>query len=293
MRVATAGIAASCLLAVLNIGVGWHAGSTSVVAAGIEFAGDVLASAVVLAGVRLAAKPPDGNHPYGHGRIETLAGLMVGIILALGGAGISVRSVQKIAEAHPPPSVTGAWPLGAAIVVKAFLAAIKLRTGRRVGSASLVADAWNDAVDILSAAVALAALLVTVSDPSRFLAADHYGGVAVGVVVILTGLHVMRDATLDLIDTMPSAALLSEMRAVAAGVPGVWGVEKLYARKTGLQYHADLHLEVDPAMTVQASHEVASAVRVRIRETMPSVADVLVHVEPGRRPPESGGPPPS
>lgn len=281
-----AGIVASGLLSIANVALGWRAGSTSVVAAGLEFAGDVLASAIVLAGIRLAAKPPDSNHPYGHGRIETLAGLMVGMILATGGAAICYRSVQKITEVHPPPAIFGAWPLGAAIVVKTVLSIAKFRTGRRIGSASLVADAWNDAVDILSAATALAALLVTISDPARFLAADHYGGFVVGLVVIFTGLRVIRDTTFDLIDTMPSAALLDRMRGVAAAVPGVWGVEKLFARKTGLQYHADLHLEVDPAMTVQASHDVATAVRIRIREEMPEVADVLVHVEPGKAPPE-------
>jgi cation diffusion facilitator family transporter len=111
-RVAAASTVASCLLAVSNIWIGYAAGSTSVVAAGVEFLGDVLASILVLAGMTLAAKPADAEHPYGHGRIEILAGLSVGIILAAGGLGICFRSLQKVTEVHRSPAVYSIWPLG-------------------------------------------------------------------------------------------------------------------------------------------------------------------------------------
>jgi cation diffusion facilitator family transporter len=146
-----------------------------------------------------------------------------------------------------------------------------------------VADAWNDAVDIVSAMAAMGALLLTFSDPARFLAADHYGGFAVGLVVVYTGLRVIRDASLELMDTMPPPNVLDDIRNEALAVEEVWAVEKIWARKTGLRYHVDLHLQVDPLMTVSASHDVAGAVRRRIRERLPNVADVLVHVEPGKR----------
>jgi cation diffusion facilitator family transporter len=103
-RVARAGIAVSALLATLNIVVGIGTGSTSVVATGVEFAGDVLASTVVLIGMIVAVKPADENHPYGHGRIETLAAFIVGIILVAGGVGICWNSLQAVGETHPPPS---------------------------------------------------------------------------------------------------------------------------------------------------------------------------------------------
>ena len=279
-RVAAASIAASCLLSVLNISIGYAAGSTSVVAAGIEFAGDVLASVFVLAGMILAAKPPDDEHPYGHGRIEILAGLTVGLILAAGGVGICVRSLQKIGDTHPPPQLYAVWPLLAAIVIRGAMTTVKFRIGRRIGSTSLIADAWNDAVDILSASAAMVALGLTLQNPGRFLSADHYGGFAVGLFVIYTGLSVLRDSSRDLIDTMPSAELVEEIRVKAMQVSGVLGVEKCMGRKTGLQYHIDLHVEVDPAITVAASHDIATDVRAHLRRGISSVADVLVHVEP-------------
>jgi len=167
------------------------------------------------------------------------------------------------------------------VVVKSLMATAKFLAGRNTGSAALMADACNDAVDIISAMAAMGALLLTFSDPARFLAADHYGGAAVGLVVIYTGLRVVRDASLELIDTMPPPHVLDEIRRVALAVPDVRALEKLWARKTGLQYHVDLHLHVDPEMTVAASHEVAGRVRHRLREVLPVVVDVLVHVEPG------------
>lgn len=266
-----------------NVALGWYGGSTSVIAAGVEFAGDVLASAVVLLGMRLGARPADENHPYGHGRVEILAGLLVGMILSVGGLGICFRSAQKIAEVHPPPQAFTMYPLAAAIVVKSILSSVKFQYGRKIRSASLVADAWNDAVDILSAMAAMGALVLTMYDPARFLAADHYGGFTVGLVVIFSGLRVIRDSSMELMDTMPEQDIIDEMRRIAMTVPNVRGVEKCFARKTGLQYHADLHLEVDPHISVREGHDIATEVRIQIKETMGSIADVLVHVEPDPR----------
>lgn len=279
-RVAVLSIAASCLLSVSNVWIGYAAGSTSVVAAGFEFLGDVLASILVLAGMTLAARPADAEHPYGHGRIEILAGLSVGIILAAGGLGICFRSLQKITEQHPPPGLYSIWPLLAAIVIRSVMSTLKFRVGRRIGSASLIADAWNDAVDILSASAALCALGLTLYDPARFLPADHYGGFAVGLFVIYTGGRVLRETSLDLIDTMPAPDLIERIKAAALQVEGVHGIEKCYARKTGLQHHVDLHVEVDPRISVADSHDIATNVRAHIREALPEIADVLVHIEP-------------
>ena len=250
------------------------------VAAGLEFTGDVLASTVVLFGMLVASKPPDANHPYGHGRSETLAGFVVGVILVLGGFGICVHSLQKVGEVHAPPARYAFWPLCSAIIIRSVMSTFKFRYGRRIQSAALVADAWNDAVDVLSAFAALAAFGLAVYNPARFLAADHYGGFAVGLVVAFTGLRVMRETSTQLMDTMPNEKLIADIRSVAAGVPQVHAVEKCYARPTGFQHHVELHIEVDPNITVSESHEIATRVRIQIREKLPSIADVLVHVEP-------------
>jgi cation diffusion facilitator family transporter len=279
-RVALAGIVASAVLATLNIAVGLLVRSTSVLATGVEFAGDVLASTVVLLGMIVAVKPADANHPYGHGRIETLAAFVVGVILSAGGVGICWNSLQAVGEMHPPPSSIAIVVLVVAVVTRGIMSGIKFRVGRRIQSASLVADAWNDTVDILGAVVALTAVALAMYDRERFLAADHYGGFAVGIIVILTGVRVLRDASLELMDTMPDSEMMKAVRAAAADVSGVLGVDKSYARKTGFRYHVDLHIEVDPSQTVSEAHAIAGRVRSRVREHLTWVADVLVHVEP-------------
>ena len=173
------------------------------------------------------------------------------------------------------------------------MSALKFRIGRRIRSASLVADAWNDTVDILAAATALTAVALAMFDSDRFLVADHYGGFAVGVVVILTAVRVLREASLELVDTMPDSDMMQRVRSTARAVPGVAGVDKSYARKTGFKYHVDLHIEVDPSLTVAESHVIAGRVRSRVREDLGWVADVLVHVEPAGSAAHAGTRPPT
>jgi cation diffusion facilitator family transporter len=194
-RVALTGILASVALAVLNIAIGVLSQSTSVFAIGVEFAGDVLASTVVLLGLIAAARPPDENHPYGHGRIETLAALLVGAVLTAGGAGICWNSLQAIGAVHASPAMSAIAALCIAIVVRGLMSGIKFRVGRRIRSTSLVADAWNDLVDILAACAALTAVALTIYDNTRFRTADHYGGFVVGIVVIVMGLRILRHAS--------------------------------------------------------------------------------------------------
>ncbi len=279
-RIALISVAVSAVLAVSKIIIGLMAGSTSVVADGLESAGDVVASAFVFLGIALAVRPADEDHPYGHGRYETLTGLVVGLVLFLGGIGICYRSLRNIGEVHEPPAAYALIPLAVSFVAKAVLSTAKFRIGKRIRSAAVIADAWNDFVDILSATAAMTAVGLTLFDPSRFLPADHYGGFTVGLIVIFTGLRVAKETTSRLSDRMPEPDLLNKVRAVALSVPGVSGVEKCFARNTGLQYHVDLHLEVNPEMTVRESHDIATAVRFAVRQQLDWVADVLVHVEP-------------
>ena len=271
-------LAVSAVLAAIKIVVGLSAHSVAVVSDGLESAGDSLASVLVLVGLWVAAKPPDHQHPYGHGRFETVTGLGIGVLLTMVGTGISLRSFEQRHDLH---GVAGyaMWPLLGSIVVKGIFSLVKRSVGKKSGSSALTADSWHDAVDMLSSFVALVGVFTALVNPGM-IAADHYGGVIVGAIVILLGIQVIRETTLQLMDTMPGEAQLAIIRAAAVRVPGARGVEKCYARKTGLRYHVDLHLEVDPEMTVRDSHEIAGAVRTAIKKNVSWVEDVLVHVEP-------------
>jgi cation diffusion facilitator family transporter len=278
-RIALISMIASAALAAAKIIVGVHAGSTAVLSDGFEASGDVLSSAIVYAGLGLASKPPDSDHPYGHGRYETIAGLAVGALLLLAGAGIFWHSFRSFHKSGALPAYA-LYPLFAAVAVKILLAATKFRVAKGIASTSLYADGWHDVTDLLSTCVALIAVGLALADPVRFAAADHVGGLLIGVLIFFLSIRVVRRTVGQLVDTMPDAAKMAEIRRTALAVPGALGIEKCFARRTGLKYHVDLHLEVDPEMTVRESHEIATRVRIAIKENLHWVADVLVHVEP-------------
>jgi cation diffusion facilitator family transporter len=279
-RIAITSMLVSAGLAAAKIIIGLHASSTATVSDGIESAGDVLASGLVLLGLIIAAKPPDREHPYGHGRLETLSALAVGMLLVATGALIAFESLHLTHDSDPSPAPYAVWPLVASIAIKSVMSATKWRYGRKIQSSGLIADAWNDTVDILSGATALLGLGLTLVAPDKFSAADRIGGSAVGVIVIFVGIRVVHDTAMQLMDTMPDPEAMNRIRMAGLNVPGVLGIEKCFARKTGLKWHVDLHLDVDPDMSVYDSHEIATRVREKIRSEVDWVADVLVHVEP-------------
>lgn len=277
-------MAVSGCLSAAKLIVGWIGHSTAVFADGLENAGDLLGSGLVLYALYVASKPPDSEHPYGHGRSETIAGLGVGFLLGGSGLVICYESLRRLWTVTEVPHSYAIWPMIASVCVKGGLSYGKFSYGKRLESAALQADAWHDGIEIISGLVALTALALTLQDPMHFAAADHWGGFAVGLIVIFTAFHVVRSASDELMDAMPKDQRTDIIRHVARSVPGVLGVEKTYARKIGLQYHVELHLEVDPQMTVQASHHLATTTRFLIRDRLAWVADVVVHVEPFKSP---------
>ena len=278
-RIALLSMSAGALLAIAKIWVGLNAGSTSVVSDGLEAVGDMLSSAMVYAGLWLASKPPDREHPYGHGRYETLAGLAIGALLLLTGAGIFWHGLTSLGQ-RSVLQPYALYPLAAAVFIKIALAATKFRVGKRIISVSLEADGWHDITDLLSTGVALVAVILTLAWPQRFGMADHVGAMIIGLIVFALSGQVVRRTVGQLLDTAPEPRRMAQIRSAALSVPGARGIEKCLARRTGLKYHVDLHLEVDPDMTVRKSHEIATQVRQRVKEKLPWVADVLVHVEP-------------
>jgi cation diffusion facilitator family transporter len=205
---------------------------------------------------------------------------LIGMVLTAGGVLISFSSIQKLGRPREVVASFVIYPLLVSLLAKGCLAVYKFHYGKRLKSDALRADAWNDMMDSVSATVALIAVGLALLDANRFAESDRYGGALVGVLVIATGLRIAYDTAMQLIDTMPGDDLMAQLREAARAEPGVRGVEKCFARKTGLKYHVDLHLEVDPEMTVRQSHDIAHQVRLRIMHKLDWVADVLVHVEP-------------
>jgi cation diffusion facilitator family transporter len=278
-RLAAISVGIGVLLSVVKVSVGLAAHSTSLISDGLEGVADVLSSAIVFLGLTMASRPPDENHPYGHGRYETLSGLAVGGLLLITGVAIFWRSLETLNTTHQLHAFA-LYPLIGSVVIKTVLSLYKRRVGRRIGSSALEADAWHDMTDLVSTTVAMVAIALTLIDSARFRYVDHVGGMVIGAIIVWLAIRVVRQTVDYLTDTMPSDDMMHQVREVALQVPGAKDIEKCFARRTGLRYHVDLHLEVDPEMTVRESHAIATQVRICIKEELSWVADVLVHVEP-------------
>lgn len=280
---AIAGIIGSGTLALLKLGAGYAGHSHGVLADGIESAGDALASGVVLFGLKISLLPPDLEHPYGHGRAEGIAGKTVAtMMLASGLLLLWTNSAELLTLIETPaavafPKAWTVWPAIISVLVKTCMFSYKLKVGRRVGSMGLEADAWNDFADVLSAIMVIIGVTFAIHG---YVWADHLAAVAVALLILVTSLRVFRDTTVALLDQQAPAEFLADVRALALSVAGVAGVEKLLARRAGLNYFVDMHLEVDGAMTVHAAHAVSHQVKELIKSKRDDIADVLIHIEP-------------
>lgn len=280
LKIARVSIGAGLFLAVIKIAAGWMAGSLAVIADGVESAGDVVASFILWLGLRMSAQPPDEDHPYGHGRFEILAGQAIGAFLIGSGVLLGWHAFSHLSAATATPEPFALWTVVLSIVLKLGLARWKRRLALELRSSALAADSANDWLDVLSGLIALAAVGLNVYNPHLFAHADAIGGLLIAVLVVMLGFQALQQSSWELLDTMPSPEMLAEIRAVAMVVPGALAIEKCLARKTGLQYHVDLHLEVDGKLSVEAAHQISGKVRSAIRGNVPWVADVLIHIEP-------------
>ena len=282
---AIVGIAGSGALGILKLIAGIAGRSHAVIADGIESAGDALASAVVLFGLKVSVLPPDREHPYGHGRAEGIAGKTVASMMLASGLILLWTNASELVKLFGPnpatdiPAVWTIWPAVVSVFAKSGMFAYKLRVSRRTGSMGLNADAWNDFVDILSAIM----VIIGVSTAQHGYGwADHLAAVTVALLIVLTSASVFRDTTRALLDEQAPPEFLAEVRALAASVEGVAGVEKLLARRAGMLYFVDMHLEVDGEMSVRKAHEIGHRVKALLKSKRGDIADVLIHIEPAR-----------
>lgn len=279
-RIATIGLFVNAVLATVKIGAGSVAHSTALTADGFETASDILSSFIIMGGMAIARRPADERFPYGYGRAESLAGKTVATVLLVFAALLGARSIEALVHPPPAPPAWALWPLAASIIAKTWMTIHKRRTGKRIGSSALLADAANDLVDILSAFVAAAGIAAAALSSAHFMRADPLGGLGVSLIILYIGLRIFRDTSTELMDVMPAPELVSKVRETAREVRGVLAVEKCFGRKSGVQYFFDLHIEVDPSMPVRDAHELGHVVQNHILEARPFVKSVLVHIEP-------------
>jgi cation diffusion facilitator family transporter len=282
VQLAGVGLAVNAALAVIKGVAGILGHSYALVADAAESVADIGGSVVVWSGLRVASRSPDYDHPYGHGKAEPLATAAVGIILCVAALGILVEAIQAMLSPHGAPAAFTLAVLVVVIAVKAALFRTVLRVADDVGSRALAADAWHHRADIVTSASAFVGISVALIGGPGWAWCDGAAGSVASVIVFLNGLHILRPALHELMDGAPDGELLARVAGAARSVDGVRLIEQLKARKLGNRYLVDLHAQADPTMSLDEAHILSGCIKTAIRRAVPSVQDVLVHMEPFR-----------
>jgi cation diffusion facilitator family transporter len=289
LRATLLGRVANTLLAGGKLAAGILGHSHALMADAVESLADVFSSIVVWRGLVVAEEPADADHPYGHGKAEPIAAAIVSTMLLLAAVGIAASSVRGVISGGR------SGPRAFTLFVLVIVAAIKEGLFRFVAgeavsmdSQAVRTDAWHHRADAITSLAAAVGISVALIGGKGYESADDVAAIVAAGIIAFNGWRLLRPALNELMDTAPNDEVIEQIRRAAAAISGVQGVEKCFVRKMGHRYYVDMHLEVDPQMTVQQGHAISHDVKDKVRERFPAVGDVLVHIEPGRSEAERG-----
>ncbi len=282
LRVTFLGLCANTLLTACKFVAGILGHSHALVADAVESLADIFSSVIVWRGLVVAAEPADEDHPYGHGKAEPLAAAVVAAMLLFAAGWIAVNAFRAVGSPHAAPAPFTLVVLLIVMVIKESMFRFVLRESISVESSAVQTDAWHHRSDAITSLAAFVGITVALLGGKGYESADDFAAVAAAVVIGWNGWRLLRPALNELMDTAPGREIEQSTRSIAESVPGVERVEKCFIRKMGHQFYVDMHVEVDPKMTVQRSHEIAHEVKDTIRERLPRVRDVLIHIEPAK-----------
>jgi cation diffusion facilitator family transporter len=283
VRVTFLGLVVNAALAAGKVTAGVVGHSHALVADGVESTADLFSSIIVWRGVTVAAAPADAEHPYGHGKAEPLAAGVVSTVLLFAALWIIVGAIRDIIRPHNNPAPFTLAVLVAVILIKELLFRYVSKEGMVLDSSAVSADAWHHRSDAITSLFAFVGISIALVGGKGYESADDYAAVLAGLVIAWNGWRMLRPAMDELMDIAPDRSFAEKIERIASTNPDVARVEKCLIRKMGNEYLVDMHVEVDPEMTVERAHGIAHAVKDEIRMKVPSVRDVLVHIEPERR----------
>ena len=280
LRATFLGLAANVALTIAKFLAGVLGHSQALIADAVESLADIFSSIIVWRGLVVAEMPPDDDHPYGHGKAEPISAAIVSAMLLLAAGMIAFHSLAGINEPRVAPSWWTLIILVIVIVVKETLFRFVLHESQTVSSSAVETDAWHHRSDAITSAAAFLGIGITLVGGKGYEHADNWAALVAACVIAFNGWRLLRPAFNELMDRSPDRELIKKIRAAAGSIRGVDRVEKCFVRKMGYQYFVDMHLEVDPQMTVENSHRIGHEVKDRVRAEIPSVRDVLIHIEP-------------
>ena len=275
------GIGLNTLLAVVKLAGGIFGHTYALIADAAESILDILSSALVWAGFRVAARPPDADHPYGHGKAEPLAGLSVAVFVFLMAGWLAVHAVREIMIPHRGPEWWTLVLLAAVILAKVAFSRRMGRAGAEVGSTALNIEALHHWSDALTSGAAFVGISIALWGGPGWETADDWAALFACVIIAVNGFSMFRRAIGDVMDAAAPANFEHEVRILALAVPGVQALDKVRVRKSGLSYLVDIQVRVDGNLSVRAGHDIAHAVKdALLASTVHAISDVTVHIEP-------------
>jgi len=281
-RLALFGLIVNVFLAAAKILAGVIGHAYVLIADGIESALDVGGSIVIWGGLTVAARPPDQTHPYGHGKAEPIAAVIVAAGVLAAAVVLAIESVREIFLPHHAPAPWTLAVLVVTVIIKETLYRYTIRFGQKVESTAVKTDAWHHRMDALTSIAAFIGISVALIGGEKWQSADDWAALLACALIAANGIRLARPAFYEIMDTAPGGKIVRSIRVVASSVPGVVEVEKCRARKMGLDYYVDLHVGVDGNISVHQGHEIAHRVKSAIQQSDSRIADVLVHIEPAR-----------
>ncbi|MEI8312979.1 MAG: cation diffusion facilitator family transporter [Verrucomicrobiota bacterium] len=281
-QVLVAGVAVNCLLAILKLGAGWLGNSSALVADGLESTLDVLSSAMIWGALKYAERPPDSDHPYGHGKMESLAGAGGAILLLVAGVLVATGSLKEIlgADARPAPAPFTLVILIAVVVVKEGLFRLANRRGREVKSSAVQSDAWHHRSDAITSAAAAIGITICLVGGPAWVSADNWAALFSCAIIAFNGFRMLKASLGELLDQQAPGEVIEGIMDAARSVEGVDNVEKCRVRKSGLSLIADIHVRVPGEVTVTDGHFIAHRVKDTLMNGEFHLLDVTVHIEP-------------
>lgn len=281
------GIIVNAFLTIIKAIGGFLSGSKALIADALHSASDIVGSIVVLFAVRIANKPPDEEHPYGHGKAENIASIIIAILLIIVGVEISISSVKVFFSPRPEaPTNLAMFILMASIIIKEILFYYKLYLGKKYSSSALISEAWHHRSDSLSSLAALIGVGLAIMGEKFgikfFVYGDAVAGIIVSIIVMKVGYDLIKNSATIILEKVLSEEEIEHYKDTVLRVDGVMRVDELLARTHGRYIIVDIKVSVDPTITVKAGHDIASATKRALMRAHPEIEDVLVHINPYR-----------
>ncbi len=278
-KVTWVGVAVNLFLSAIKLVFGVLFNSATLIADGIHSLSDLISDAAILIGVRFWSAAPDTNHPYGHGRIETLVTMLIAVLIGVVSFVIAKNAIESFGHPQAAPGLPAAIAAAISIAAKEILFQWTAKKAKKVSSSALYANAWHHRSDALSSIPAFLAILFAFIYPNLTFI-DAIGAIIVAAMLFVMSLKLLVPALFQLSDAGATKDMYAKIHTIASSISGVRDAHAIRSRQIGQGYFIDLHIEVDPAMSVYDAHEISERVEKEIIKDTPGIVDVVVHIEP-------------